>query len=521
MSMVRKSSFVVIGGGIAGVSCAQQLSESSPEADITVIAASPLIKAVTNVRQLSRALTGFDVTEKEPSTLSEAYPNIAVIHSSVLKLDAEGQTVRLSDGSTVQYKRLCICSGATPKLIAPDNRHVIGIRDTQSVSHLTSALTGARRVLIIGNGGIATELVYAIDGCDVVWAIKDKAIGSAFFDSGAAHFFLPALSGAGNADSSHGNAEAGDGVVPDCEVFIASKRMKYRLEETPSSSSSQASSSHTSADSSCGMGSALGPDWSEPTGAFSKQARSPRRTGVVDVVYSCEVDEILEPNPELYVKEHSQSTVSTGMKVNDWPVFVRLTNGQLYGCDFVVSATGVLPQVKPFTDCAEFKVAEDGGLVVDSSMRTNIPHVYAAGDVCSAGWTPAAQWIQMRLWTQARQMGCYAALCMAEESGERAAMDFSFELFAHATKFFGYKVVLLGLFNGQGLPDDHELLVRSTEGVEYVKAVLHGGRMQGAVLIGETDLEETFENLILNQMDLSAYGESLLDPGVDIEDYFD
>ena len=34
-------------------------------------------------------------------------------------------------------------------------------------------------------------------------------------------------------------------------------------------------------------------------------------------------------------------------------------------------------------------------------------------------------------------------------------------------------------------------------------------------------LQETFENLILNQLDLSRFGESLLDPNVDIEDYFD
>lgn len=45
--------------------------------------------------------------------------------------------------------------------------------------------------------------------------------------------------------------------------------------------------------------------------------------------------------------------------------------------------------------------------------------------------------------------------------------------------------------------------------------------MVGAVLIGETDLEETFENLILNRMDLTAYGEELLNPDIDIEDYFD
>jgi NAD(P)H-nitrite reductase large subunit len=64
-------------------------------------------------------------------------------------------------------------------------------------------------------------------------------------------------------------------------------------------------------------------------------------------------------------------------------------------------------------------------------------------------------------------------------------------------------------------------LVRSTAGQQYVKAVLYDGRLQGAVLIGDTDLEETFENLILNRFDLSFLGDSLLDPSLDLEDFFD
>lgn len=83
------------------------------------------------------------------------------------------------------------------------------------------------------------------------------------------------------------------------------------------------------------------------------------------------------------------------------------------------------------------------------------------------------------------------------------------------------QVILLGKYNAQGLALDYELMLRCTKGQEYVKVVMQNGRMVGAVLIGETDLEETFENLILNQMDLSAYGENLLDPNIDIEDYFD
>ncbi|VDN14285.1 unnamed protein product, partial [Dibothriocephalus latus] len=98
--------------------------------------------------------------------------------------------------------------------------------------------------------------------------------------------------------------------------------------------------------------------------------------------------------------------------------------------------------------------------------------------------------------------------------------NFYFSAFIAGTK----QVVLLGLFNGQGLdltaPNCH-LLMRISPGETYIKCVMKDGRMQGALLIGETELEETFENLILNQLDLTSFGEHLLDPNIDLSDYFD
>lgn len=71
-------------------------------------------------------------------------------------------------------------------------------------------------------------------------------------------------------------------------------------------------------------------------------------------------------------------------------------------------------------------------------------------------------------------------------------------------------------------PCKQQLTLRCKKGVEFIKIVMVDGRLQGAILIGETGLEETFENLILNQLDLSEIGgANLLDPDVDIEDYFD
>ena len=116
------------------------------------------------------------------------------------------------------------------------------------------------------------------------------------------------------------------------------------------------------------------------------------------------------------------------------------------------------------------EVDDEGGLVVNDNMRTSDGDIYAAGDICSASWAQADHWMQMRLWTQARQMGMMAARAMvAHTEGEEIQLDFCFEMFAHVTKFFDYKVVLLGLFNGQKLDNQYEVLLRVTPEVEYVK----------------------------------------------------
>ena len=54
-----------------------------------------------------------------------------------------------------------------------------------------------------------------------------------------------------------------------------------------------------------------------------------------------------------------------------------------------------------------------------------------------------------------------------------------------------------------------------------MKLIVNRGRVIGALLIGETELEEVCENLILNQIDVSGIGIDLLNPDYDIHGYFD
>ncbi|KII66452.1 Pyridine nucleotide-disulfide oxidoreductase domain-containing protein 1 [Thelohanellus kitauei] len=153
-------------------------------------------------------------------------------------------------------------------------------------------------------------------------------------------------------------------------------------------------------------------------------------------------------------------------------------------------------------------------------MRTSILDVFAAGDCVEMRLEndDRRKWFQMPLWSQAMHMGVHAAHCMVNSSIE---LPIEFELFTHATQFFGFKVCLMGLYNGQGMSELHTVSYRRSSETEFVRLILYEGRIVGAVLIGDTGIENTIENLILSEMDVSAYGEYIISPDFDISDYFD
>ncbi|RYG50725.1 hypothetical protein EON67_04745 [archaeon] len=142
-------------------------------------------------------------------------------------------------------------------------------------------------------------------------------------------------------------------------------------------------------------------------------------------------------------------------------------------------------------------------------------------------------------------MGAYAARCMAGvadalEAGGQAA---AFELFAHVTTFLGFRVVLLGLYNDAAVARAAvplasacdlraaQVQVRCEPGKEFVKLVLQDGVLVGAMLIGDTGLEEMAENLILNRLrlarehhDTGALRSDMMDllhSTIDVDDFFD
>ncbi len=116
------------------------------------------------------------------------------------------------DETVYFYEKLCICTGGKPKLIYK-SEYVIGIRDLETVEAFQKKLVNARQIVLVGNGGIATELVYEVENCRIIWAVKHEHIGHVYFDSFAAKFFEKRL-----------NEEK-----PKDESEYPSKRKKYSI----------------------------------------------------------------------------------------------------------------------------------------------------------------------------------------------------------------------------------------------------------------------------------------------------
>ena len=183
---------VVIGGGIAGVTCAKVLSLDNTKLLVILISASPLVKMVTNLKTIGRSIDIFDVIEQNAAAIQDS--NLRIINNQqVVHLDSHCRHVKLGDDSIIKYSKLCICTGAKPKMISVYNEHpkkyIKCIRDTQTAKDFQSLLSNCKRIVIVGNGGIATELIHEVTDCEMIWAIKDDNFNATFFDPAVSKFF--------------------------------------------------------------------------------------------------------------------------------------------------------------------------------------------------------------------------------------------------------------------------------------------------------------------------------------------
>lgn len=113
---------------------------------------------------------------------------VGIFKISITVLDVEfwepnNRTVRLSNSEVLHYNRLCIATGALPRTVAKQPLEtIIQIRDTDTIESLRKELKDAKRLVIIGDGGIAMEAAFELMNLEIFWASKTAFVGGPFFD---------------------------------------------------------------------------------------------------------------------------------------------------------------------------------------------------------------------------------------------------------------------------------------------------------------------------------------------------
>ena len=178
--------YVIIGGSIAGQSCAEAIRRTDPEGEITLVSEErvsgygrPLIsyylEGKTDIPRMSRR--GPDFYDRL---------RVTALHGiRAVRLDAEGHRAILSDGRELPYDSLCLCTGSFPFSPRFEGIETVPQRffftTLDDALALEKAVTKESRVLIVGAGFIGLKCAEGLKeraGSITVCDLADRAMSA-------------------------------------------------------------------------------------------------------------------------------------------------------------------------------------------------------------------------------------------------------------------------------------------------------------------------------------------------------
>ncbi len=176
----------------------------------------------------------------------------------------------------------------------------------------------------------------------------------------------------------------------------------------------------------------------------------------------------------------------------------HLSDGSFFPCSLVIIGKGVKPNIELLRG-TEVRLSE--GIVVDSRMATNLPSVYAAGDVAETCDLLQKKPRGQAIWPLAVEGGRVAGANMA--SGPSTLRG---GLRMNVVEILGKRAVSVGAEEG-----DQVLRYFPPEGSVYRKLVFSQGRMTGFLLAGDIRCAGVLTSLVKNEtpVSISALEEGL------------
>ncbi|WP_167047870.1 NAD(P)/FAD-dependent oxidoreductase [Microbacterium halimionae] len=189
---MERFDYVIVGGGMVADAAARGIRELDTVGSIGVFSADadePYARPA-----LSKKLwTDPDFTwEKVPlGTAADTGADIR-LNTLVTSIDRVGKSVTLGSGESVEYDRLLLATGATPRTLdTPESDRIIYFRSADDYRTLRSLANDGAHVVVAGGGYIASEIAasLATNGVSVDLIYPHSVLGSSRFTAEIARRF--------------------------------------------------------------------------------------------------------------------------------------------------------------------------------------------------------------------------------------------------------------------------------------------------------------------------------------------
>jgi nitrite reductase (NADH) large subunit len=163
-------------------------------------------------------------------------------------------------------------------------------------------------------------------------------------------------------------------------------------------------------------------------------------------------------------------------------------------CDLLLVAVGIRPNVE-LARVAGLRV--ERGIVVDETMRTSVPEIFAAGDVCEFNRQVPG------LWSVAVEQARVAALNAT--GGQEIYREI---VPVTALKVVGVDLTSIGRFEPRAA-DEIVIALEDLDEHRYRKLVVAGGKIVGAILLGYPQLAPPVTAAVKEQTGVGAWLDAL------------
>jgi NADPH-dependent 2,4-dienoyl-CoA reductase/sulfur reductase-like enzyme len=186
------------------------------------------------------------------------------------------------------------------------------------------------------------------------------------------------------------------------------------------------------------------------------------------------------------------------------PLLVRLSDGQQFECDLVISATGVKPNMGLLAGSAVTCLL---GVLTDEHMQTNVPGVYAAGDCAEAFDKVSGKTLVSAIQPNAAEQARVAALNMV---GQRAELRGVTQI--NVLDTLGLISTSFGDWQGAPGGEHVEITDRDADGGRgrHLSLQFGGDRLVGCNSIGWTEHVGAMRGLVEGQVKLGEWKQRLM-----------